>query len=182
MQECEVISQVVDLLLLGNIGAIFKGKAEMGSRALGNRSIIADPRLVNGKDLVNNIKHREWYRPFAASFLLEEASNWVEMGKLKDSPWMLYAFPVKKTKGERIPAVIHVDNTCRIQTVSKSQGKYYDLIKYFFSKTGVPLILNTSLNLAGDPLVHTKTDAIKLLNDSSLDFIYFADEELIRKF
>lgn len=176
-----MIPQIVDLLMQGKIGAIFKGKAEMGSRALGNRSIIADPRLVNGKDLVNNVKQREWYRPFAASVLLEEASNWFEMGKLKSSPWMLYAFPVKHEKAQFIPCVIHVDETCRIQTVTKSQGKYYDLIKHFYSETNIPLILNTSLNLAGEPLVHTKRDAINLLNNSSLDFIYFADEELIKR-
>ena len=177
-----MIDEVVDLLVEGKVGGFFQGRPEMGSRALGNRSIIADPRISNGKDLVNRIKNREWYRPFAASILLEEVRDWFEMGNLKESPWMLYAVPVKEDKRDLIPAVIHVDGTCRIQTVTQEKGNYYNLIEEFYKRTRVPLILNTSLNLAGDPLAHTKQDALEILNNSDLDFIYFADDdELILK-
>ena len=173
-----MIPQIVDLLMQGKIGAIFKGKAEMGSRALGNRSIIADPRLVNGKDLVNNVKQREWYRPFAASVLLEEASNWFEMGKLKSSPWMLYAFPVKHEKAQFIPCVIHVDETCRIQTLKEDQNlHFYNLIKCFYYKTGIPILFNTSFNLSGDPLVETIDDALYTLRNSNLNYLYLPEKK-----
>ena len=176
----EVLSEkVVDLLVEGKVGAIFQGKPEMGSRALGNRSIIAAPRLRKGKDLVNKIKRREWYRPFAASILEEECKEWFDMGSLKNSPHMLYAVPVNKDKWNSIPAVIHVDGTCRVQTVNKDREHYYEIIRLFYEATGVPILLNTSLNLAGQPLVHTKGDAVELLKHSELDFIYFPEEKEI---
>jgi carbamoyltransferase len=175
-----MIDTVTDYLIEGKIGAIFKGLPEMGSRALGNRSIIADPRMSKGKDKVNKVKNREWYRPFAASILLEECNDWFEMGNLEESPWMLFAIPVKEDKWEQIPAVIHKDGTCRIQTVTREEnGAYYEVIEDFYNKTGVPLLLNTSLNLAGEPLVHSKEDAEEILQRSSLDFIYFSDENLL---
>lgn len=171
-----VLEDVVSRLLDQQIGAIFQGKAEMGARALGNRSIVFDPRVKDGKDIVNRVKKREWYRPFAASILEEHAHEWFEMGRIKSSPWMLYALPVIPQQAEKIPAVVHVDNTCRAQTVSASQNRHwYDLIKAFGEKTGVPLVLNTSFNLAGEPLVHTREDALDTLRRSELDFVYFPE-------
>ena len=148
--NADVVRRLVDK----EIGAIFQGKMELGPRALGNRSIIADPRMEDGKDRVNVIKNREWYRPFACSILEEHAHDWFEMGRLKSSPYMSYAIPVKENKWKEIPAVIHVDGTCRLQTVNKEQNPlYYNLIKEFYDRTDVPLILNTSFNLAGEPMV-----------------------------
>jgi len=170
--------QVVDRLLQQQIGAIFQGKAEMGARALGNRSIIFDPRVPNGKDIVNRVKKREWFRPFAASVLQEHAADWFIMGQLRTSPWMLFAFPTRPERIPQIPAVVHVDGTCRAQTVSRDQNpKWYDLILAFHTRTTVPLLLNTSFNLAGEPLVHTRKDAMDTLARSELDFVYFAEQE-----
>ena len=148
--NADVVRRLVDK----EIGAIFQGKMELGPRALGNRSIIADPRMEDGKDRVNVIKNREWYRPFACSILEEHAHDWFEMGRLKSSPYMSYAIPVKENKWKEIPAVIHVDGTCRLQTVNKEQNPlYYNLIKEFYDRTDVPLILKTSINLAREPKV-----------------------------
>ena len=174
-KSCES-ADVVNLLINKKIGAIYQGQLEMGPRALGNRSIIADPRMEDGKDRVNVIKNREWYRPFACSILEEHAHDWFEMGRLESSPWMSYAIPVKENKWKEIPAVIHVDGTCRLQTVNKEQNPlYYNLIKEFYNKTDVPLILNTSFNLAGDPMVHHLFHAVKILSTSQLDFLYLPE-------
>ena len=165
-------ASVLELLLTNKIGAFYQGKMEMGPRALGNRSIIADPRMSDGKDRVNEIKKREWYRPFACSILEEHAHNWFEMGRLKSSPYMSYAVPVKQNKWKEIPAVIHVDGTCRLQTVNKEQNPlYYNLIKEFYNETDVPLILNTSFNLAGMPMVSNLNSAFFTLNNSKLNFL-----------
>ena len=177
MNACQ---EAVARLLAQQVGAIFQGKAEMGARALGNRSIIFDPRVPNGKDIVNRVKQREWYRPFAASVLEQHAAAWFVLGKLTSSPWMLYALPTKPERIAQIPAVVHLDGTCRAQTVTRAQNpRWYDLIFAFFEQTGVPLLLNTSFNLAGEPLVHTRHDALDTLKRSALDFIYFADDEEI---
>ena len=171
---------VVTRLIKKQIGAIFQGKLEMGPRALGNRSIIADPRMKDGKDRVNIVKNREWYRPFACSILEEHAREWFEMGRLDSSPWMSYAIPVKKNKWEKIPAVVHVDGTCRLQTVNREQNPfYYDLIQQFYKQTNIPLILNTSFNLAGEPIVFNPGRALDVFTDSDLDFVYFPEVEKI---
>jgi carbamoyltransferase len=173
--------EVVARLLDRQVGAIFQGGAEMGARALGNRSIIFDPRVPNGKDIVNQIKKREWYRPFAASVLEQHAAEWFVLGRLTSSPWMLYALPTRPERISQIPAVVHVDGTCRAQTVTHAQNpKWYDLIHAFFEQTGVPMLLNTSFNLAGEPLVHTRRDALDTLQRSTLNFVYFADVEEVR--
>lgn len=167
---------VASLLTQGNIIGLFQGTAEGGPRALGNRSLIYDPRATNGKDIVNRVKMREWFRPFAGSVLEEHAHEYFDMAGLENSPFMMYAVDVLPEKVLEIPAVSHVDNTCRVQTVSKeSNPQYYELIKAFHDKTGIPLILNTSLNLAGQPLVDSVLDAIVTLINSNIDYMYFAD-------
>ena len=171
---------VVTKLIKKQIGAIFQGKLELGPRALGNRSIIADPRMKDGKDRVNIVKNREWYRPFACSILEEHAREWFEMGRLDSSPWMSYAIPVKKNKRGKIPAVVHVDGTCRLQTVNREQNPfYYDLINQFYKQTNIPLILNTSFNLAGEPIVFNPGRALDVFTNSDLDFVYFPEVEKI---
>ena len=172
------MDEVINRLLDQQVGAIFQGLAEMGARALGNRSIIFDPRVPNGKDVVNRVKQREWYRPFAASILEEHAREWFDMGRLQASPWMLFALPTRPEKRALIPAVLHVDGTCRAQTVHPSQNpRWYALIEAFYRATEVPLLLNTSFNLAGEPLVHTEADALDTLRRSQLDFVYFAERD-----
>ena len=172
------IKDIVSKLINKEIGAIFQGKMELGPRALGNRSIIADPRMEDGKDKVNEVKNREWYRPFACSILEERSHDWFEMGRLKSSPFMSYAIPVKEDKWKKIPAVIHVDGTCRLQTVNRDQNPlYYDLINEFYNQTSIPLILNTSFNLAGQPIVFNPAKAIDVFLNSKLDFVWFPEIE-----
>lgn len=168
--------EVAALLTDGNIVAIFQGASEGGPRALGNRSILFDPRVPNGKDYVNTVKRREWFRPFAGSVLLDHANDWFDMGGLIDSPYMMYAVDVLPEKTHLIPAITHVDNTCRVQTVSMTENPgYYRLISEFYDRTGVPILFNTSFNLAGQPLVETVIDAALTIINSDIDFLYLPE-------
>jgi carbamoyltransferase len=169
-------SDIIELIKNKNIVSLFQGRSECGPRALGNRSILFDPRVVNGKDIVNSIKRRENFRPFAASVLQEKAHEWFDMKRLKESPFMMYAVNVLSDKIHKIPAVTHVDNTCRVQTVSEDQNQnYYNLINEFYKQTGVPMLLNTSFNLAGEPLVETVLDALTTLRLSDIEYLYLPD-------
>ena len=142
---------------------------EWGPRALGNRSILADPRDANMKDVLNEkIKHRESFRPFAPSILEEYASEYFDIDI--SSPYMLFVAPVKKP--DKIPAVTHVDGTGRLQTVSKlSNPLYYDLITEFFKITDIPVIINTSMNVMGEPIVNTPEQAYQMIVKTDMDFI-----------
>lgn len=175
--------EVAQIIADKNIVSLFQGQSEAGHRALGNRSILYDPRDPNGKNHVNTIKNREWYRPFAASVMLEYANKWFEMAILKESPYMMYAFPVLKDKSYLIPCVVHVDNTCRAQTVSQSQNlHFYNLISAFNDLTNIPMLFNTSFNLAGEVMVETIEDAIDTLNRSNIEYLYLPEkQELITK-
>jgi carbamoyltransferase len=167
---------VAKLLKIGEIVTIFQSKCEAGPRALGNRSILFDPRVINGKDIINGVKHREWFRPFAGSVLEEHASQWFDLQTLTSSPFMMYAVDVLPDKRDMIPSITHVDGTCRIQTVNRDQNlHYYRLIEAFFKLTKVPILFNTSFNLAGDPLVETIDDAIDTLKRSDLKYIYLPE-------
>jgi len=168
---------VVELILQGHVVALFQGHAEAGARALGNRSILFDPRSVHGKDIVNRVKKREWYRPFAASVLAEQAHEWFDLAGMPASPFMTYTLDVLPHRRACIPAVTHVDGTCRAQTVSREQNaRFYDLIAEFARRTGVPMLLNTSFNLAGEPLVESVDDALATLRNSALKAVYFAQQ------
>lgn len=173
---------IVNLLLEKNIVALFQGRSEAGQRALGNRSLLFDPRVSNGKDLVNKIKRRENFRPFAGSILLEEVHNWFNMLSLKESPYMQYAIDAYDNSIEQVPAIIHSDNTCRIQTVSQEQNlHFYNIISCFFKKSGVPMLLNTSFNLGGEPLVETFEHAVYTLKNSMIEYLYLPEiETLVR--
>ena len=166
-------NEAVKQILNQQIVAIFQNSSEYGPRGLGNRSLLFDPRNKNGKDIVNKIKKREWFRPFAGTVLLEHAHDWFDMGTIKESPYMSYAIPIKEEKKSIIPAITHVDGTCRVQTVTKEQNKkFYEIIKLFYEKTNVPILFNTSFNLAGETLVETKEDAINTLNTSDINYLY----------
>tara|TARA_B100001175_G_scaffold301431_1_gene294531 strand:- start:251 stop:847 length:597 start_codon:yes stop_codon:yes gene_type:complete len=174
---------VAKLLEERNTVAIFQGRSEAGPRALGNRSILYDPRDPNGKDRVNSIKRRESFRPFAGSILLPYVHDWFDMAGLLESPFMMYAVDVLPEMADKIPAILHVDNTCRIQTVtSKQNHNYYGLIDAFNQLTDVPILFNTSFNLAGEPLVETPEDALNTFKNSKLDYLYFPEvHKLISK-
>jgi carbamoyltransferase len=154
-----------------NIIGWFQGRSEIGPRALGGRSILADPRKADNQNIVNSkIKFREEFRPFAPSVLEEYASDWFELETF--SPYMLLITKVRKEKKNLIPAVTHIDGTARPQTVNKENNKnYYSLINHFYKLTKCPMVLNTSFNLAGEPLVETPEDALKTYFDSGLDFL-----------
>lgn len=150
-------NEIVDSILKDGIVAVASGRAEYGPRALGNRSILADPRDPNIKDKVNLIKQRELFRPFAPVVLEEHASKWFDMNFT--SPYMQYT--VKCLKPELIPSVVHEDGTSRVQTVNRDQHPgLYRAINKFYLKTGVPILLNTSLNIKGQPLLNDEQDAI----------------------
>lgn len=169
-------SDVAYLLSEGNIVALFQGQSEGGPRALGNRSILFDPRRSDGKDIVNSVKMREWFRPFAGSVLEEYANEWFDMAGLTSSPFMMYAVDVNPDKVDIIPAVTHVDNTCRVQTVNQEQNQfYYELISAFNNITGVPVLFNTSFNLAGQPLVENIFDAVITILNSEIKYLYFPE-------
>lgn len=167
---------IVDLLMDKKIVTFYQGRSENGPRALGNRSILFNPTYPDGKDFVNEIKHREYFRPFAGSILAEHAHDWFDLRGMKESPHMMYAVNCQPGVEEKIPAIIHVDGTCRIQTVTEEQNKhYYELIKAFHARTGVPILFNTSFNLGGDPLVETLEDAIDTLSKSEIEYLYLPE-------
>lgn len=171
---------VAKLIADRNIVTLFQGRSEGGPRALGNRSILYDPTDPNGKDFVNRVKKREWFRPFAGSVLKEKAAEWFDMAGLDESPFMMYAMDVWPEKQKNIPAITHVDGTCRIQTVSEEQNPhYYELIKEFEKITGVPILFNTSFNLAGDPLVETIEDALQTLLKSQMKYMYLPELQML---
>lgn len=169
-------ADVAKLIADKNIVALFQGRSEAGPRALGNRSILYDPTDPKGKDFVNTVKGREWFRPFAGSMLQENFEEWFETRGLKESPYMMYAMNFKTEKHGEVPAITHVDGTCRIQTVTKEQNpNYHALIKEFDKITGVPILFNTSFNLAGQPLVETLQDAIETVKNSDINYLYLPD-------
>ncbi|MBR19760.1 MAG: hypothetical protein CMA64_06395 [Euryarchaeota archaeon] len=168
--------EVVDLIKDRNIVTIFQGQSENGPRALGNRSILYDPTDPDGKDHVNKVKRREYFRPFAGTILLEHAHEWFDMRGMEQSPHMMYAMNCQEGVEEKIPSIIHVDGTCRIQTVTKEQNEnYYNLIKEFYDQTGVPIVFNTSFNLGGEPLVETLDDAVRTLYNSEMEYCYLPE-------
>ena len=174
--------RAVSRLLEQKIVAIFDGRSEYGPRALGCRSILFDPRNENAKEIINKVKNREWYQPFACTILLEHVHDYFDMKTLKESPWMSFALMCKPKAIEEVPGIVHVDNTCRVQTLTKEQNKnYYDLIKAFKEKTGCPIIFNTSFNLGGEPLVETLDDALRTLQNSRIEYLYLPEYNTLFK-
>ena len=152
------VQKIVDGILKDGIVAVATGKAEYGPRALGNRSILADPRDPLIKDKVNLIKQRELFRPFAPVVLAEHAHKWFDMDF--ESPYMQYT--VKCLQPDKIPSVVHADGTSRVQTVTREQNLgLYRVLNKFYLQTGVPILLNTSLNIKGQPLLNDENDIIK---------------------
>ena len=175
------VDTVVELLTdHKQIVGIFQGNSEWGPRALGNRSILFDPRNPQAKRIVNEVKQREDYRPFACTVLKEHAHEYFEMLQLEESPYMSFAVQCKKKAMEDIPTLVHADNTCRMQTVTEEQNKnYYNLIKAFGDKTGVPILFNTSFNLGGEAIVETVYDAIDTCNRCMINHLYIPEDQEI---
>jgi carbamoyltransferase len=174
--DCPTNDKVIELIKNNTIVTMFQGRSENGPRALGNRSILYNPTDPDGKDHVNKVKRREYFRPFAGTILAEHAHEWFDMKGLEESPHMMYAMDCKDGVAEKIPSIIHVDGTCRIQTVTEKQNKhYYDIINAFYKETGVPIIFNTSFNLGGEPLVETLDDAVRTLYNSEMEYCYLPE-------
>jgi carbamoyltransferase len=165
----DVPGTTADLLQAGKIVGWFQGRMEFGPRALGSRSILADPRDPAMTTKVNNaVKFREWWRPFAPSLLAEAAPEYLESAT--DSPFMILTSQVKPEKRSVIPAVTHVDGSARPQTVEQNVNPlYWGMIKGFGQRTGVPVVMNTSFNLRGEPIVASPTDAIRSFFSSGMD-------------
>jgi carbamoyltransferase len=176
-KEKEIEKKVAHLIAEGKIVGWFQGRMEFGPRALGSRSIIADPRRPDMKDRVNEaVKLREGFRPFAPSLLEDYQNDYLDMYSLNDSPYMLFVLPVKKNKQKLLPAITHVDGTARPQTVSKKiNRKYWKVIDEFRKITGEAIILNTSFNVRGEPIVCTPDDAIRCFLDTDIDCLALHD-------
>ena len=200
LEQDEIIDRTAKDLADGKAVGWFQGRMEFGPRALGNRSILGDPRSdVMQKNLNLKVKFRESFRPFAPSVLREDLNDWFEMNT--DSPYMLFVSNVKKNKTleltnnqkklfgiellnikkSEIPAVTHVDYSARIQTVSKENNLlYYNLIKKFKEKTSCPVLVNTSFNIRGEPIVHTPEDAFKCFMGTELDVLVVGNCYLVK--
>jgi carbamoyltransferase len=161
--EINDICPIIDTIKNENVVGVINGKAEFGPRSLGNRAILADPRIEDIRNMVNNIKGRELFRPFAPIVLKEYADDIFEM-KQESSPYMSYVLKCKKPK--LYPSIVHIDGTSRIQTVDKNSGTIYKILKEWFDQTGCPVLLNTSLNIKGKPLLNAKEDSIEFKNAS----------------
>jgi carbamoyltransferase len=158
--------------------AWYEGKSEIGPRALGHRSLVSNPTYKDNWKRVNKIKQREWWRPFAPSVLEEEADKWFANMPFP-SPYMLFTGQV--INSEKIPAITHVDNSSRIQTVNKSSGQYYQMIKEFYKLSKIPLIMNTSFNGPGEPIIETPEQALNFLLNTELDVLYIDGYKVERK-
>jgi carbamoyltransferase len=174
--EEKLIERVVDRLLEGKVVGWSQGRFEWGPRALGNRSILADPRRQNMKDIVNiKIKFREPFRPFAPSVPAERAETFFNLpnaAKHHPARFMLYVVDVRPEKQELVPAITHVDGTARLQTVGKKHSaRYHRLIETFGEASGVPMVLNTSFNLKGEPIVNTPAEAFHTFMQSGMDVL-----------
>lgn len=170
-EDCR-IKDIASLIKDQKTVAVYCGKSEAGPRALGHRSILFDATNPDAKTIVNKIKNREWFRPFAAMVLEEDFEYYFQTHGLKSAEYMTISFDVTTDK---IPGVTHVDNSCRVQTVNKNIPHIYDLLKYLKEDNQVPVLLNTSLNLAGDPLIETVEEAIDMFNRSDLHALWFPE-------
>ena len=174
--------EVAELIRDENIVTIFQGRSEGGPRALGNRSILFDPTIKDGKDIVNSVKRREFFRPFACSIKEEKVHEWFDLQGRDKTPHMMYAVDCLPGVEEKIPSVIHVDGTCRIQTLTKDDNQhYYNLIDAFEKLSGVPILFNTSFNLGGEPLVENIEDAIATLKTSKIEYMYLPEIQKLVK-
>jgi len=170
LPEDVLIERVAELLAEGNVVGWFQGRMEWGPRALGARSVLADPRRADIKEKINRIiKKREPFRPFAPSVLEERATEFFE--GYEPSPFMLFTFPVKPSQRHRIPAVTHTDSTARPQGVTaESSPRYYRLIRKFGELTGVPMLLNTSFNVQ-EPIVCSPEDALATFQGCEMNYL-----------
>jgi len=177
-RSSEVVEAAADLLLNGKIVGWFQGGSELGPRSLGQRSILCDPRLPEMKDILNcRVKFREGFRPFAPIIPEEDIYDWFEVCRPHgDSPFMLRVLPFRREQAARVPAVVHVDGTGRVQTVSRrAYPQLHRLLTTFKRETGIPVLLNTSFNISGEPIVETPADALWCFLYTDMDYCVLGD-------
>jgi carbamoyltransferase len=169
----DIYKVTAELLAEGKIVGWFQGSMEFGQRALGCRSILADPRNKKMKDLINNaVKFRESFRPFAPAILKNFTNKWFEVSHPILSPYMEKVLKIKKELAHLVPSVVHADGSCRLQTVTEElTPEFYALINEFYKKTRIPMLLNTSFNINNEPIVESPGDAIRTFFSSGLDAI-----------
>jgi carbamoyltransferase len=178
----DIFGEAARLLADGKVLGWFQDRSEFGPRALGNRSILADPRSPEMKDKLNKrVKHRQAFRPFAPVVLAERANEIFECDG-RESPFMLLAESVRPEWRDRVPAIVHVDGTARVQTIRREQNpRLYRLIEEFAAITGVPVLLNTSFNVKGEPIVETPQDAIACFLGTGIDCLALHDVLMTKK-
>lgn len=178
----DVQARAVDLLCDGKILGWFQGRSELGPRSLGQRSILCDPRRPGAKEQLNaRVKHRELFRPFAPAILAEELPHWFVAAPGDESRFMLRVLPFQPGREEQVPAVAHVDGSGRVQTLTVDNGPFYELVRAFHERTGVPILLNTSFNVMGEPIVETPEDALWALLYTELDACVFEDRIVTKR-
>lgn len=181
----ELISTVTDMLVDNKVIGWFQGRMEWGPRALGNRSILANPMNPDAQELLNTkVKHRETFRPFAPVVLADRAQEFFECDIPVPHPtdYMLMVYPIKKKWHKEIPSVTHVDGSGRLQTIRRSQNSlYYDLIKSFGDRTGIPILINTSFNIRGEPIVCTFDDAYRCMMGTEIDALIAGNFLILRE-
>jgi carbamoyltransferase len=173
----DTIKKVAKLLSENKVVGWYQGHGEIGPRALGNRSILMNPLISDGRDLINKIKKREYYRPFGATVLNEHKDDYFDIGW--ESPYMLY---LAKVKDDRLKSITHIDNTCRIQTLKDENVSFRILLEEFYKLTGIPILLNTSLNVAGEPIAGYEEQAIQIFNETDIDYMVVGDDIYETKF
>lgn len=180
--DAKLVEFIVKKIKKKKIIGLFRGRLEWGARSLGNRSIIADPRGKNIKNIINKkIKLRESFRPFAPSILLSHAKKWFVFNKIREVASMMQVLKFRKSVEKITPAIRHVDNTGRLQTVKKRDNKfYYDLLTKFYKETKIPLLLNTSFNIQ-EPVVCKPLDAIKCFKKSNMDYLIIENFIITKK-
>ena len=182
--EKELISKTAKLILENNVVGWFQGRMEFGPRALGSRSILANPCNPNAQELLNEkVKHREKFRPFAPVVCEDDALTYFDCDKPVPSPtdYMLMVYPVVEKWRAKIPSVTHVDGSGRLQTIRRDQNHlYYDVIKEFGKLSGIPILINTSFNIRGEPIVCTPHDAYKCMMGTGIDYVVM-DNFLIKR-
>jgi carbamoyltransferase len=164
---------VADALVSGKVVGWFQGRMEFGPRALGNRSILADPRTAEMRDIVNlRVKLREEFRPFAPAVLAELSNDYFDMSGVGRSNFMEFVVPARELGAENAKAVIHIDGSARIQTVERANNEpFWKVIEAFRRRTGIPIVLNTSFNVRGEPIVCTPEDAIRCFLSTNIDLL-----------
>jgi carbamoyltransferase len=176
-KEEVIAAAVAQRLAAGSVVGMFQGRMEFGPRALGNRSILADPRDADMKDRINEkVKRRELFRPFAPAVATEDAAEYFDMTGLAESPFMLFTVPVRPDKRALIPAVTHVDGSARVQTVSRAtNARFWEVLQEFRKLTGIPVLLNTSFNVKNEPIVCSPGDALACFLSTDIDCIAMGD-------